>query len=101
MILEAIGLCKSFGVLQVTDGVSLSLAPKARHALIGPNGAGKSTLIGLLSGTLRPDSGRILIAGVDVTHESATRRVQHGVGPPFRSPIYSRLSLSSRTSSWP
>ena len=57
--LETRGLEKSFGGLKVTRDLSLQVKQGARHALIGPNGAGKTTVINLLTGVLKPDSGRI------------------------------------------
>ena len=56
--LAARGLYRRFGGLLVTDDVSLTLEPGARHALIGPNGAGKTTLVNLLTGVLKPSRGR-------------------------------------------
>jgi ABC-type branched-subunit amino acid transport system ATPase component len=83
-VLEAQGLCKSFGALKVTDSVSLSLAPGARHALIGPNGAGKTTLVGILSGIIRPDAGRIILSGRDVTRAASARRTKQGLVRTFQ-----------------
>jgi len=48
---------RSFGALKAVDGVDLTVAPGARHALIGPNGAGKSTLFKLVTGVLRTHAG--------------------------------------------
>ena len=73
-LLELRGLRKRFGGLTVTDGVSLTVRPGEIHAVIGPNGAGKTTLIHQVSGTIRPDAGRVLIAGQDVTGWSLPRR---------------------------
>ncbi len=84
IVLATTGLCKDFGALRVTDGVSLELAKGARRALIGPNGSGKTTLINLLAGTLAPTSGRILLHGRDVTRSSAQRRVRHGLARTFQ-----------------
>jgi ABC-type branched-subunit amino acid transport system ATPase component len=72
-------LRKRFGSLEVARDVSIALPRGARHALIGPNGAGKTTLINLVTGELRPDSGRILLDGRDVTRAPAAERVQHGL----------------------
>jgi len=77
-------LCKSFGSLVVAENVELSLPRGARHALIGPNGAGKTTLINLITGMLRPDSGRILLGGKDVTGMAAHDRVKWGVVRTFQ-----------------
>ena len=65
--LETKGLEKSFGGLRVTRDLSLVVEQGARHALIGPNGAGKTTVINLLTGVLRPNAGRILLGGGDLT----------------------------------
>src|SRR5260221_5142329 len=77
--LETKGLEKSFGGLRVTRNLSLSVAQGARHALIGPNGAGKTTVINLLTGVLKPNAGRILLEGNDITDLPVHRRVLRGV----------------------
>ena len=68
-----------FGGLVVTNGVSLALAPGARHALIGPNGAGKTTLVNLITGRLRPRSGTVRLAGRDVTALPQHQRTRLGL----------------------
>src|SRR5579872_5449902 len=83
-ILETIGLEKRFGGIVATNGVSMSVAKGARHALIGPNGAGKTTLINLLTGVLRPTAGRIMLDGRDITALAAHRRVRRGVARTFQ-----------------
>ncbi len=82
--LEIAGLGRSFGALHVTRDVSMALAPGARHALIGPNGAGKTTLVNLITGALRPDAGRILAGGEDVTALSEPARVRKGLARTFQ-----------------
>src|SRR5690606_12060224 len=82
--LEARGLVKRFGALKATDDVSLSLVPGEIHGLIGPNGAGKSTLIHLLSGTLTPDEGQLLLGGRVVTSLSGNQRVAAGLARSFQ-----------------
>jgi branched-chain amino acid transport system ATP-binding protein len=77
-------LTKSFGSLHVARGVSIELPRGARHALIGPNGAGKTTLINLITGRLKPDSGRILLDGNDVTRAPAAARVRQGMTRTFQ-----------------
>ncbi|AQG99235.1 ABC transporter ATP-binding protein [Burkholderia sp. KK1] len=71
--LEVRGIVKRFGATRVLHGVDLHVAAGERHALIGPNGAGKSTLFDLISGRARPDAGRIVANGIDVTHQSPQR----------------------------
>lgn len=77
-------LNKSFGSVNVTNNVSLSVGEAECHALIGPNGAGKTTLIHQVSGVLPPDSGHIRFDGHDVTGLSVWRRVQAGLSRTFQ-----------------
>jgi branched-chain amino acid transport system ATP-binding protein len=77
-------LRKSFGALRATDGVSLDVRDGETHAIIGPNGAGKTTLISQLAGNLRPDEGRIVFAGEDVTALPAPRRARRGFARSFQ-----------------
>lgn len=84
MVLRTEGLNKSFGALRVARDISLSLPKGARHALIGPNGAGKTTLINLMTGQLRPDSGRILLGDQDVTRAPVAARVRAGLTRTFQ-----------------
>ncbi|SMH57107.1 ABC transporter ATP-binding protein [Azospirillum agricola] len=83
-LLEARALVKRFGGLNATDRLSLSVAKGELHALIGPNGAGKTTLIGQLSGELKPDEGRILFDGRDVTALPVHKRAQRGLARSFQ-----------------
>jgi ABC-type branched-subunit amino acid transport system ATPase component len=82
--LEAAGLGKSFDGLVVASDIDLRPPVGARHALIGPNGAGKTTLVGILSGVLAPDRGRILLMGRDITSEPPARRVPLGLARTFQ-----------------
>ena len=82
--LETRKLDKAFGGLRVTHDLSLKIAQGARHALIGPNGAGKTTVINLLTGVLKPDGGRILLAGEDITDLSVHARVRRGLSRTFQ-----------------
>lgn len=77
-------LRKAFGALVATDGVTLDVRPGELHALIGPNGAGKSTLIAQICGELRPDAGRIVFRGEDITQLPAHLRARRGLGRSFQ-----------------
>src|SRR5437763_387854 len=77
--LETKGLEKSFGGLRVTRDLSLRVEQGARHALIGPNGAGKTTVINLLTGVLKPNGGRIMLEGNDITELPVHSRVLRGL----------------------
>jgi branched-chain amino acid transport system ATP-binding protein len=78
------GLTKRYGALTVTDGVSLDVAPGRIHAVIGPNGAGKTTLMQQISGFVRPDAGRIELAGRDITHLAPHLRARLGLARSFQ-----------------
>ena len=84
LALETRGLEKQFGGLKVTRDLSLKIAQGARHALIGPNGAGKTTVINLLTGVLRPNSGRILLEDNDITDVTVHGRVLRGLSRTFQ-----------------
>lgn len=77
-------LSKSFGALQATNDVSLTLQAGEIHGLIGPNGAGKSTLIHLLSGTLKADSGQFFLKEQNITDLKAHQRVATGLARSFQ-----------------
>ena len=70
---------KSFPGVQALDGVSLDLKAGEIHALMGENGAGKSTLIKIVTGLLRPDSGRVLLNGQPVAFGSPRDALRAGV----------------------
>jgi branched-chain amino acid transport system ATP-binding protein len=82
--LETAGLEKHFGGLRVTRDLSLRIERGARHALIGPNGAGKTTVINQLTGVLRPNAGRILLEGQDITDLPVHKRVLLGLSRTFQ-----------------
>ena len=84
LALETRGLEKQFGGLKVTRDLSLKIAQGARHALIGPNGAGKTTVINLLTGVLKPNSGRILLEDNDITDMTVHGRVLRGLSRTFQ-----------------
>ena len=83
-MLEVHGLSKSFGALAVTQAVNLRLAAGARHALIGPNGAGKTTLVNLLTGTLAPSAGRIVLDGQDLVGLPPHVRARRGLSRTYQ-----------------
>ena len=82
--LETRGLEKQFGGLKVTRDLSLKIETGARHAVIGPNGAGKTTVINLLTGVLKPNAGRILLEGNDITDLPVHTRVRRGLSRTFQ-----------------
>jgi branched-chain amino acid transport system ATP-binding protein len=83
-VLAAHGLEKAFGGVKAVDGVSLAVEAGRLLALIGPNGAGKTTCFNLLNGQLRPDAGRVVLGGRDVTGLSPRAVWALGVGRTFQ-----------------
>lgn len=83
-LLRASAVTKRFGGLAAVNEVSVELWQGRIHAVIGPNGAGKSTLTNLLSGDLAPTSGRITLAGQDVTGWPPERISRAGLGRSYQ-----------------
>lgn len=83
-LLEVEGLAKRFGGLQAIADLSFSVEPGQVHAVIGPNGAGKTTLLNLLTGIYRPDRGRVVLGGVDLTGQPTHRWAAAGLGRTFQ-----------------
>ena len=78
---------KRFGAIIVAEEIDLTLAEGESLGIIGPNGAGKTTLFGIVSGTVAPDSGRVLYAGRDITQASPAQRCTMGIGRSFQIPL--------------
>jgi branched-chain amino acid transport system ATP-binding protein len=78
------GLSKSFAGFKALTNVSLIVEEGERRAIIGPNGAGKTTLLKLITGELRPSTGRIYIFDQDVTTMPVHQRVHLGLGRTFQ-----------------
>jgi branched-chain amino acid transport system ATP-binding protein len=83
-ILQTVNLKKYFGDTRAVDDVSLSIQEGEFLSLVGPNGAGKTSLVNVVSAYLRPDSGKIVFKGVDVTDASVTERVKAGIARSFQ-----------------
>jgi branched-chain amino acid transport system ATP-binding protein len=83
-LLETAKLTKYFGDTHAVDKVDFTIGEGEVLALIGSNGAGKTSLVNLISGLIRPDSGRILFQGVDVTHQPVHRRIEAGISRSFQ-----------------
>src|SRR5271155_3081391 len=86
-ILSLNQISKRFGAIVVAESLDLALADGEALGIIGPNGAGKTTLFGIISGTLAPDSGRVLYAGTDITRINPARRCVLGIGRSFQIPL--------------
>ncbi|WP_435796666.1 ATP-binding cassette domain-containing protein [Kitasatospora indigofera] len=88
-LLEARKVSKRYGQVHALQGADFTVRPGEVVALIGDNGAGKSTLVKTLSGTVRPDGGQILVAGVPVELGSPLDARRHGVET-----VYQDLALA-------
>ncbi len=77
-ILSACGLVKSYGKRRVVDGVDFDVDYGEIVGLLGPNGAGKTTSFRMTCGLIEPDSGKVLLGGVDVTRWPMFRRARDG-----------------------
>jgi branched-chain amino acid transport system ATP-binding protein len=84
--LEVHDLRRSFGGIRAVQGVSFSLAPQEVVGIIGPNGSGKSTVFNLLTGAVRPDAGKVLFQGKDITGWKPHRIARAGIGRTFQIP---------------
>jgi branched-chain amino acid transport system ATP-binding protein len=83
-LLATQALAISFGENRAVDAVDFNVRPGEVLALIGSNGAGKTTLVNLVSGLMRPDSGKIIFEGKDVTRQSSYDRIKAGIARSFQ-----------------
>ncbi len=79
VILETRALSKRFGGLEAVRSVDFRLERGELRAIIGPNGAGKTTFVSMISGRIRPSSGRIIFEGRDITKMKAHDRAGMGI----------------------
>ena len=82
---------KAFGAKVAVDDLTLDVAAGELFAFLGPNGAGKTTTIKMMAGLLRPDSGQIVIAGIDAQQDYAAAKAKLSYVPdvPY---VYDKLS---------
>ena len=90
-MIEVKDLYKSFGKVKAVSGVSFTARDGQITGLLGPNGAGKTTTLRMLYSLLPPDSGQILIDGLDPTRDSLAIKRTLGVVPDSRG-LYTRLT---------
>ena len=93
-LIETDNVCVRFGGLTAVAGVSLSIARGEICCMVGPNGAGKSTLFNVLTGTVKPTTGRILIDGENFSDRPVHVFARRGVARKFQAPsVFSSLSV--------
>lgn len=83
-MLDVKNLSISFGGLKAVDDFSITIEKGQLYGLIGPNGAGKTTIFNLLTGVYKPDGGRILLDGKDITGHKAIQINQAGIARTFQ-----------------
>ncbi|MGH8113772.1 MAG: ABC transporter ATP-binding protein [Rhodanobacteraceae bacterium] len=94
-LLEVVGLTKAFGGFNAVDGVSFAVDEGSIHAVIGPNGAGKTTMFNLVTGHLRPTTGKVRLAGAEVTGKSPSAMSRLGLTRAFQvTNIFPNLSVA-------
>jgi len=92
--LECTGVTVHFGGLVALHDVDLAVSPATIVGLVGPNGAGKSTLFGVLSGLIRPTTGKVLMDGEDITNARPQLRAARGLARTFQHPeLFSGLTV--------
>jgi branched-chain amino acid transport system ATP-binding protein len=93
-VLEARQVVVRFGGLTALSGVDIVVPPASLIGLVGPNGAGKSTLFAVCSGLLKPTSGRVYLAGKDMTSATPQARARLGLARTFQQPeMFTGLSV--------
>jgi len=94
MLLEVRDIKKYFRGVKAVDGVSFEVNNDEILAIVGPNGAGKTTLINVISGYMKPDSGKILFKGIDITKEPSYKRTRMGIVRSFQLPsLFENMSV--------
>jgi branched-chain amino acid transport system ATP-binding protein len=83
-ILQGEGLVKRFGGLVAVNNVSFDVKKGEIFGIIGPNGAGKTTLFNLISGVYKPDAGRIVLEGRDITNLKPHERARLGLARTYQ-----------------
>ncbi len=94
VILDARGLCKTFGAVTAASEVSAAIEKDSVVGLIGTNGAGKTTFINMITGYLKPDRGTISYEGRDITPLAPRDITRLGISRSFQIPqLYGSLSV--------
>jgi len=93
-VLQVTGLGKRYAGVTALADVSLTVAPGELVGIIGPNGSGKTTLFDCVAGAVAPDTGRVLLDGVDITGRPAHRAARRGLGRTFQAArVFPRLTV--------
>jgi branched-chain amino acid transport system permease protein len=92
-VVEVRGLSKAFGGIHAVQDLEMTIEKGRITGLIGPNGAGKTTIFNLLTGTVRPDRGKVFLRGEDITGRSLNRIANMGMVRSFQDVrVYANLT---------
>jgi branched-chain amino acid transport system ATP-binding protein len=92
--LSVAGVAKRFGGVSAVQDISLDLRKGQILSIIGPNGAGKTSLLNMISGFYKPDSGRILLEGREITHRKPSEVAALGIARTFQNiALFSGLTV--------
>ena len=92
--LEAKDICKNYSKRKVVDSVSIELNRGEVVGLLGPNGAGKTTTFYMITGMIKPLSGKILLDDLDITKYQMFKRAQHKLGYLSQEPsVFTQLTV--------
>ena len=93
-VLEAREIVKQYHHRRVVDGVSLQVENSTVVGLLGPNGAGKTTSFYTIAGFIRPNSGRVILDGRDITALPIHKRAQQGISYLAQEPsVFKKLTV--------
>jgi len=85
-ILSVSKICKSFGKVAAVHDLSFEVDPGEILGIIGPNGAGKTTMFNLITGDIRPDRGKVIFDGKDVTCDPPYKKCRQGIARTYQIP---------------
>lgn len=93
-LLDVKNLSISFGGLRAVNGFDIAIEKEELYGLIGPNGAGKTTVFNLLTGVYRPDSGKVVLDGKDITGKKTIDISKAGIARTFQNiRLFKQLSV--------
>ena len=94
MLLQVKNISLSFGGVQALTNVEVNVEKDSLHALIGPNGSGKTCLFNVISGIYKPQRGKILFKGRDISYTKPYQRAEIGLGRTFQNiELFGKMSV--------